>query len=482
MTTIRKIKPNTPDILNRSTARLELRRGDGIIAFVSIDKNFKVAAKIFDISPFGASIALPLSDYRKIRLQSEHIFVHLQLHDQSTVVYAARIVWNSENVTSQRLGIKFDEQISPFPSIHLPKNFEFFSEIPDYYRFMMVIYKPYMFFERCIASIVRISEKIWEIEINDTEIILYRGQQLLIWFLNTNEKESHVTFEVIQLSNFGNNRIRAIMYVHQIETSVQEWMARQLVLNCNFTPQQVRKLGLDVKELSNGFRFRFVKTQQEYEMVLKLRYKAYVEAGKVDPSKTAGDMAAPLDHLSRILVAYHNDKIVASVSISFPDSENLQLDTEKAFTNGYPSKVPKKTDLVEIARLCTDSDYRRTDLLTRMFEYTYKVVVCGDRKFILTSSDNKLWPLYKKLGFKKTGMSYPHPYLGGLIHHIIVGERNQPDYGNKMSKLAWNYLWRDMNDFVIARKLLDVSDFRKIKVFLFKAIGRLFRIRKQTNY
>lgn len=482
MTAVRQIKPLFPNELNRSSVRLELRRSDGVSAFISLNNINKISVLVYDISPFGASLNVGEEHIDKIKQNNNKIFLHLQLHDQKSINYIAEVVWFSKNDYSERIGIKFIEQIYPLPSIAVNQDIKYALRIPEFYKFTLVLYKPYMFFERCIASINAMSENLWEVELNDTELILFRGQIVEFWLIYLKESKVHINAEILQITQVTKNKIRAVILINHISKHVQEWLARQLVLNCNFTPQQVRKVGLDVKELSNGFRFRFVKTQQEYEMVLKLRFKAYVEAGKVDPSKTHYDMAAPLDHLSRILLAYHNDKVVASVSISFPNSNSMVLDTEKAFSNGYPIKVPEKTDIVEIARLCTDSDYRRTDLLTRMFEYTYKVVVCGDRKHILTSTDNKLWPLYKKLGFKKTGMSYPHPYLGGLIHHIIIGERNQPDFGNNMSKLAWNYLWRDMNDFVTERKLIKRSDFRKFKVILFKIAGRIFRIRKQTNY
>jgi hypothetical protein len=249
-----------------------------------------------------------------------------------------------------------------------------------------------------------------------------------------------------------------------------------------FSPLDLRRLGFDLKNVSNGFRFRFVKTQDEYEEVLKLRYKSYLQAGKVDETKTFLDMGTSLDHLSRIIVAYHGSRLVGSVAVAFPDSDDLVLDTEKAFPNGYPNPMPAKTKMIEIARLCTDSDYRRSDLLLRILEYTYKVFVCGNREFVISSADDILWPLYKRIGFKKTGMSYAHPYLAGVIHHVIIGSRKEPDKAAGVSILAWLYVWRDMNRFLRGTRSLRLNSFQKTKIKFLETIGKLFRIRSKQKY
>ncbi len=463
----------------RLSDRLDIRKSDGIKSFVNVNEIEKVQVEIFNISPFGCSVRLPLGISLSLG-QTVNFEIHFP--DFQQVIYVSTVLWKKDIGGSLRVGFEFNNQISPLASIAPLNREEFPVVIPDYFKVSLTLYKPYLFFERSLISVIEFSSQIWLCELYDTELILFKGQIINVWLLNYEDEKSSIYGEVIEVHKVGTKRILIQMKINKVSSKVTNWLAHQLVLNCNFSPLIVRKLGFETKEFSNGFRFRFVKTTSEYESVLKLRFKSYLDAGKIDSSKSWTDMKAPLDHLSRILIAFHGEKLVASVSISYPDSEDCVLDTEKVYPNGYPVKVPDKRKIVEISRLCTDSEYRRTDLLNRVFEYTYKSVLCGDRDFILTSTDVKLWTLYKKLGFKKTGMSYPHPYLSGIEHFIIIGKRSQPDYGADISPLAWNYLWREMNDYMIDRQILKHSLIEYVNILFYKFIGKILKIQRKKFY
>lgn len=467
-----------PETKNRQISRLEIRRSDGFEALVASSDTSSIKAMMYDLNPFGACISILKNDAFKKKL-NEQIELDFKLPDQTRLGYFAKIRWIQADATTTKYGVEFQEQIKPYASAMPLLQNECFFDLPDFFSLNAFYYKPYLFFERGTLRVTGISEKVWKISILDSEVILFKSQKIDIWFLG---HSSPVSLEVIQIKKGESDSCHIQCLVLHIPKEISQWIAHQLIFVCDLTPVESRRVGFDTSMVSNGFRFRFVKTQDEYESILKLRFKAYLEAGKIDASKTFWDMAAPLDHQSRILICYHGEKTVASVSISFPNHENEILDTERAFPNGYPVKIPPKKDIVEIARLCTDSDYRRTDLLNRVFEYTYKVTVCGDRQYILTSSDNKLWPLYKKLGFKKTGMSYPHPYLSGLEHHIIVGKREQPDYGKNISPLAWNYLWRDMNFHMEERGFIKKTLLQKIRLKIYLLIGKILKIQTERFY
>lgn len=479
MTAIR-IHSDTEHKHKRVTKRLDLRKGDGIVALISSSSTEKVEAEIFDISPFGASVKINKA-FVTTHL-GESLSFEIKFHDEKVVSYFCEVIWKREDDTYLKLGLIYKEQLSPMPSV-LPLDKESFPvAVPVFFHFTGVVYKPYLFFERSLISITHFSAQLWQCEFFDSEMILFKGMKFDLWLLNFESDKNRIGVEVVQFHSGSDGRLVVQLRVLAISNRISMWIAHQLVLNCNFSPLQIRRLGFETKEFSNGFRFRFVKSKEEYELVLKLRYKAYLAAGKIDKSKTWVDMQASMDHLSRILVAYHGEKLVASIAISYPDREDCVLDTEKGFPSGYPQPVPSKLEIVEISRLCTDSEYRRTDLLNRIFEYTYKSVLCGDRKYILTSTDSKLWTLYRKLGFKKTGMSYPHPYLSGIEHFIIIGKRTQPDKGEQISPLAWNYLWREMNDFMSDRQFLSYNILEYGRIIFYKIIGKILKIQQKKFY
>lgn len=480
MSTARQLKPKNPEMTQRHQSRLEIRLSDGIKAHVILSPTDRFEVEVFDLNSFGASIVYRGSDDSRFQ-QGTEISLHIHFPDGAALSYTARVCWIAPLGSAARIGVEFAGQVGvPHPWKSESDVVRF--ELPDYFAITGFFYKPYMFLERGHLRVSHVSATHLGFIFYDSEVILFRGQRLKVWILGGSRDSDGLEIEIQNVRRGDGRSVLVDATITRAPKSFLEWLAHQLIFICEKSPSDVRKYGFTVNRVSNGFRFRFVRTQEEYEAVLDLRYQAYLEAGKIDATKTPADMAAPLDPKSRILVCYHGDRIVASVAISFPSHDDEVLDTERAFVGGYPKPMPPKTQMVEISRLCTDSDYRKTDLLNRMFEYTYKVTVCGDRDYITTSTDAKLWPLYKKLGFKKTGMSYAHPYLSGLEHHVIVGKRTQPDFGNQISPLVWNYLWRDMNQFMDQRGLIEMTWGRRLKNRMMVALGRLLKIQTDRMY
>lgn len=465
---------------NREYNRLSLYKSDGMRAYIAISEQKKIKADVYDLNPFGACLKLS-ADNPTLFSTSQKLNLELFLEAQE-VKLVCLVKWIKKTETAVLLGLEFIEQAYPLNSVNALSNDSFPLNIPDFFSIPGYFYKPYLFFERCTFKIIAISEKIWKLQVYDSDLFLFNSQKIPIWILGFDDERCKIIVEVIDIKRYQNKTIIVQCAVINLPKKISKHLARQLVFSCDKNPVELRQLGLDVTQISNGLRFRFVKTQDEYAKVLELRYKSYLEAGKISDQKKISDMVAPMDTKSRILICLHGEKVVASVAIAFPNEESEVLDTERVFPNGYPKKMPPKKKIVEIARLCTDSAYRRTDLLTRMFEYTYKVTLCGDRDFILTSTDNRLWKVYKKLGFKKTGMAYPHPYLSGLEHHIILGERKQPDYGTSISPLSWNYLWKNMNIFMTDKGYIKRTFWQKLRIGIYKAIGRILRIDTHDLY
>lgn len=480
MSTARDLKPRTPESAQRHQSRIDIRLSDGIKAQAILPGGVGSHVEVYDLNSFGASFMInSFFDASVIRVGTE-LSLHLKLPDKIEISYTAKICWSTPYRDGTRVGVEFCGQVGVENSPPIDETTRY--ELPDYFPATGFYYKPYMFLERGHVRVTHVSATDLGLSFFDSEVILFRGLRLKIWILSSARKQEAIEVEIRSVRRGTNRMVVADARIVNQPKHFLEWMAHQLVFVCERSPSEVRRYGFAVNRISNGFRFRFVRTQDEYEAVLRLRYQAYLEAGKIDDTKTPQDMKAPMDPKSRILICYHGDRVVGSVAISFPTDESEILDTERAFPGGYPLPMPPKNQLVEISRLCTDSQYRKTDLLNRMFEYTYKVTVCGDRDYIATSTDAKLWPLYKKLGFRKTGMSYAHPYLSGLEHHVILGKRTQPDFGAHLSPLVWNYLWRDMNLYMDQRGLLKMPLRARVKQKLMVALGRLLKIQTDRIY
>ena len=454
--------------------RLDLRPSDGIKG-VFRGNGQEYDCQIRDISPGGLCLVFPNSSAPELKANETYAVEVVSLQkDRFTLAITTR--WIAKlGETHTRCGCTINH---PPTIVALEPDA---LKIPDYYPITGSIYKPYMYYERAPMKVISIGRDLWEIRIYDTEIFVFVGAQLEIYLNTSVSAQKPVKMEIQKLVSVDSEGVNLLVKPQTFNKKLQNWLAKFLIFNLNVSPINARDYNIQFKSLADGFRFRYVKSREDYEAVLQLRFNAYKAAGKVPDGKTHLDMQAPLDSYSRILAVYHGEKIIGSVAISFPENE-LTLDTERAFPNGYPNSIPPKNQLIEIARLCTDVEYRKTDLLVRIFEYTYKTLHCGDRKYILTSTDNKLWPLYKKLGFRKTGMSYAHPFLAGLNHDIIVGKVATPDSAESINPLAWNYLWRDMGRFLETSGSVQRSGLSWVRVRLYELIGFVLRInRKEKN-
>ena len=216
-------------------------------------------------------------------------------------------------------------------------------------------------------------------------------------------------------------------------------------------PSRLTEFGISLKRFKDQFRFRFITTQEEYEFILKLRQSAYVHSGKAPLDSPLSQHGNEFDAGSRLLAAFHGDNLAASVALNFGASEETPFRSQTEFPDGkYPVAIPPKDSVIEIQSLCTDFDYRGGDLIQAMFEQIGRCVLFSDREWLLTFTSEKLWPLYRRTGFRKTGASARIKALGGLEHHLILAHRDSITTGLGMSPFAWNYFFGQLTRDLLA--------------------------------
>lgn len=462
----------------RALPRLDLRHSDGHQCTVKANGEVLFVGSPYDLSL--NSVALLVEANRLEHFMSyERFQFDLEIPDYGRFDFHGALI-SHRQMQNGKVKLAFSlERPSSASTLKVVENGDEFL-FPPIYSVNAFMYKPSFFFERTFVRLEAVAPREIRFSVYDLETLLFHGMTLELFLFDAALQLEPLKVLVRQVTRVDESLDVKAEILH-FPKAVAKRLSQVLIFDFQLSIEAVKKLALPVPKISDGLRFRFIKSEEEYREVLNLRFKAYQMAGKVADGKTADDMAAPLDHISRILVAYHGSKIVSSIAISFPSSEDLVLDTERAFPGGYPKKIPPKTQSVEIARLCTDPDYRGSDLLLRMFEHTYRTLQCGGRKFIITSTDGRLWPLYKKLGFKKTGMSYPHPYLAGLVHHVIVVPVERAQLAASIDPLRWNYLYRDMNDYLERRGVFQLSRMQRTRLAMFRMIGKVLRIRTKRS-
>jgi predicted GNAT family N-acyltransferase len=199
--------------------------------------------------------------------------------------------------------------------------------------------------------------------------------------------------------------------------------------------RDLRTNGFELRCTSRAFDFGCVRTDAEYREVLALRRLAYLHAGKLGPEARDEDMADAFDAQSRILVARHQGRVVATVRLMFPQGPDDAL--KHAEYLELPETMPARDRLVEVSKACTHPDFRGSDLFYSMMKLTALTTAQSGREFIFMSCTDGLVTIYRKLGMRELGAGYVHPTMG-LTHHVMIGDAARMIAGDGMNPIFWN--------------------------------------------
>lgn len=292
----------------------------------------------------------------------------------------------------------------------------------------------------------------------DPSILLFEGLEIRIQFELARHRSSPMLARVAWIHATEADHVRFGVACMDMAWDLHNGICDYLLFSRLWTPGRLRQAGFLARQVKSRLRFRSVKTMEDYAEVLYLRREAYVGAGKKSRDTRPEEMASRLDGQSRILMAWHQDKLVGSLTYTFPASEDEVLESQAAFPGRkYPVAIPPKTSLIEVSRLCIDEEYRGTDLLQGLFEHGAKHFLLSDRYWLLTSAVSELLPLYERIGFVKLGASYKHPALNNLEHHLIIAHRDTFLWGRGINLFVWDSIFGDMVRHLMDRKLIRLA-------------------------
>jgi predicted GNAT family N-acyltransferase len=182
--------------------------------------------------------------------------------------------------------------------------------------------------------------------------------------------------------------------------------------------------------------FSFVRTQQEYVQVTKLRSEAFQSVDGLGVVSSPEDMADVFDARSRIIIAKYRDKVIATLRVCFHGPEDL-FEEEQYIT--FPSHFPRKDDMIEASRAATHRDYRGVDLFHNMMRFMMLTTLQSGRRYIIQSTYAALVPIYERIGFTHTGLHVPHPVFPGEKLHLLLGDARGVAEGQSGKKFTFLY-------------------------------------------
>ena len=216
-------------------------------------------------------------------------------------------------------------------------------------------------------------------------------------------------------------------------------------------PQAILDRGARLPSLEPYFEYQTIKTRQEFDEVIDLRTKAYLEAGKLEDGSPMTDA---FDEKAIILVGKLFGKIVASLRI-MPHRPGEAWEHDRFLT--WTPELPPKPESVEITRVCTDPAFKRTNVLLGLFQRTaLLVLVCG-RRYLIGCATQGLMPLYQRIGCIPSSVRFSHADLGNQQHTLFYADVQESLLGKTMNPVTWSLLWNDTSLLSCDSGLLTTS-------------------------
>jgi len=459
----------------RRKQRLQVSKGEFIYAYLYTGHTGqeKIKTDVCDISVTGLSILLP----RNIKFVAENLIMKkLKLRLFLTTLSQYDITCQVRHVTNhakgnKKIGLKIIDDSFHLVNKNNTYNFHPMANLPRRNPIIGTMYKKRLYKEKVAIKLLALSKEYARILVYDLEIILLPGIEIQAsFYLGTNSNKPLVG-RITRVLSITKHEVIFEIKIQKFPKPMEKNIVEHCLLNFNWSPNYLRTFDLECQKFSDVFRVRPIKYQEEYIEVLKLRFETYKAANKVSKNTNFTNMISEVDKISKIIGVFHHNTLVGSVTLTMPTREDIILDTERPLKNGYPKKFPKKTNLIEISRLCTHKNYRKGDLILRLIEHMYKELAISKRDYMISSTEAKLWPLYKGIGMKKTGLGYEHPNLDNIWHDIIILHKYSAQWGKGMSYFRWNYLYRSMGEHIY--EYCDIPRSTVYKIWL-KSYGLFF--------
>ncbi|HKP95088.1 MAG TPA: hypothetical protein VJ385_04955, partial [Fibrobacteria bacterium] len=367
-----------------------------------------------------------------------------------------------------RLDFSEPENGSPrFPAGHL---------VDDFLTLTAKIRNPFLYNEWAEAKLLAIGPNAsFVFESSDPALLLFAGARITVDVEVPLDSKGILTGKVKWIRPGGEGKLVFSIGDNDLSFDLSNAIGEHFIQSEICKPSLLSDFGIRVKRFKDQFRFRFITTQEEYEGLLGLRRAAYVQAGKLAPDASIDPAEAEFDARSRLLTAFHGETLVASIALCF-GTPNVPFRSEGSFPGSkYPDCIPPRHTLIEARSLCTDFDYRGGDLIQGMFEHIARCILFSDRRWMITFTTDRLWPLYRRIGFRKTGVSVAVKDLGGLKHHLILLHRDSLVCGLRMTPFDWNYFFGQLVRELVGRGQLRLGKAQKARLAWYSLFSGMTR-------
>lgn len=452
----------------------EVRPGEGITAQITGRRGGLIEAvevKVWRISPLGGEFVMEGS--RETLATGDHVNLRMKVNNQlydfvGLVISERRELQNSHLVAVRWSAPGSNQQ----PDV--AREARRWTTSPAFFP-TGVAANPIMFSDFVLFRVVDVSAKGMKIQTSMRNKFILPKMQLQANVLFPTVGNAAVRFKIVWTSvesEDGKDFLTCGAEFENPSGELKSVIGQYLFqFSESATTSDLCAAGLTVRTTASGVSIDYVRNDEDYVDVLKLRARCYKWVTGGDESQYL-KLADEYDARSRIMVARRQGQAIGSFRLVFHNIED-QLEQQRHVE--LPEDFPRNDELLEITRICTDSEYRGSDLFYFIAKHSIVAALQAGRRWGVSACTDQLWPLYQKLGFKKVGRSYEVPGHGVTVHVIIV-DIPAIIRGIGIHPIVWNLLGFDVVPFVTANGLVTLDSSDRVRMAMIRLLKPLAKI------
>lgn len=429
----------------RAAGRVDVRRGEGISALLLREGRESIPLVVMDYSSTGFGVETARS--RSIEdvgvdstLEVSFQFMRRQFDFQCRVIRKergakGRVRLGLRRVNSERPELKDLGGGKSARLLNLPGDVEIAG----------LAVHPFLYDHRSLIKVTAISRKLFVARCFDRSFVVF-PEMTINFDLSTFFATEPVTGRVMRVWDDQQGGVEFSIRIDDLPRSTEKGIVQYVLQFLDWEPLKLKQVGFLTEDVKSVVNFRYSRTPEDYEAVRRLRLAAYSAVGKIDRGADISAVTYDYDQFSRILTAWHHDRLVASVTVLFADGDKNKFEIQKLIPAEDFQKLGLPATMVEVAGLCIHHDYRKSDILLGLFERLFHVLVTSGRLKIIAGTDKHLWKIYRDIGFRKTGIKYRIPKYGDLEHDVIEVHRRVGSYGLGLDPVRWDRVWHSVAD------------------------------------
>ena len=420
--------------------------------------SIKILAKISRISSFGIEVLIPKSVFEELDILKIDAKIEFSVFGNHIVIDGLDTYEHRTSNNSVSFIFLFNTVPYIYDAVPIRDSFEAHIQVKRSFGV-----------DNSLLNIIAVSKKMLKLEASYKNRVIIPGMKVRAVALLPFSKKQIVYLEVkaVSPSKDGSKMIVDFEVVRASSSFLESLSNYVLLFGTVASINEFRESGFKTSSLKLSKTTRYCKTEQEYREVLKLRYKSYLtRVDNIDENVDLQIFADDYDSRSRIVMLYHQEKLVASVRVVFC-KENQKMEIENYIE--LPEHFPDKEDCMEISRLCIDPDYRKSDLLLSLFNEILLIALESKRNHALVTAPKDTAANYKRAGYRDMGVKFTiKEVMGDDEVELRVMGISLPDIlkAKGINPLSWHLIYEDSLKIATFKGVLDSSAINAVKAYL----------------